>query len=68
MRINQENDIQTVIYVPCTTHVSNRDFGLLRARVWERSARLAWRQRLQEIVLNVMAVVLGSVAGWVLMK
>jgi hypothetical protein len=68
MRINQENDIQTVIYVPPTTHVWDRDFGLLRARVWERSVRLAWRQRLQEIVLNVMAVVLGSVVGWVLMK
>jgi hypothetical protein len=68
MRINQENDIQTVIYVPRITHVWDRDFDLLRERVWKRSARLAWRQRLQEIVLNAVAVVLGSVAGWVLMK
>jgi hypothetical protein len=55
-------------YVTRIKHRTDPDFDLLRTRVWERSARVAWRQRIQEIVLNVMAVVLGSVTGWVLMR
>jgi hypothetical protein len=29
---------------------------------------VAWRQRIQEIVLTVIAVVLGSVSGWAVMR
>jgi hypothetical protein len=55
-------------YVKRVTHRTDPDFDLLRACVWERSARVAWRQRIQEIVLSVMAVVLGSVTGWAVMR
>jgi uncharacterized membrane protein len=68
MQVDQENGIQSMNNVTRITHVMDRDFDLLRARVWERSARIARRQRIQEFVLNVVAVVLGSVTGWVVMK
>jgi hypothetical protein len=66
--MDQESGIQTMNYVTRVTHRTDPDFDLLRARVWERSARIAWRQRIQEIVLNVMAIVMGSVTGWVVMR
>ena len=68
MQMDQENGIQTMNYVSRMTHVMDRDFDLLRARVRERSSRMARRQRIQQIVLNVTAFVLGSVTGWVVMK
>jgi hypothetical protein len=68
VRIERRSDIQNMSYVKRVTHRTDPDFDLLRARVWERSARVAWRQRIQEIVLSVMAVVLGSVTGWAVMR
>jgi hypothetical protein len=44
------------------------NFDSLRARVWERSARALLRQRVQEIAMTVLALVLGSVAGWVVVR
>ena len=68
MRIDQENGIQTRNY-PARCHaVIDRDFDLLRARVWERSARAVRMQQAWEIVLTVMAIVLGSAAGWVVVR
>jgi hypothetical protein len=68
MQIDQESGVQTMKYVTPVTHRMEPDFDLLRARVWERSAMVAWRQRIQEIVLTVIAVVLGSVSGWAVMR
>jgi len=48
--------------------VIDRDFDLLRARAWERSVRAVRIQRVQEIVMTVVAIVLGSVAGSVVVR
>ncbi len=68
MRIDQENGIQIRNYITTVMHRTEPDFDLLRACVWERSAMVVWRQRMQEIVLTVIAVVLGSVSGWAVMR
>ncbi len=68
MKIDQENGIQTRNYAARVTPVIDRDFDLLRARAWERSVRAVRMQRVQEIVMTVVAIVLGSVAGWVVVR
>ena len=68
MKIEQENGNQTRNYAAHVTPVIDRDFDLLRARVWERSVRAVRMQRAQEIVLTVMAIVLGGGAGWALVR
>lgn len=68
MKTDQENVIQTRNYAARVKHVIDRDFDRLRARVWERSTRALQRQRVQEIAMTVMAIVLGSAAGWVVMR
>jgi hypothetical protein len=64
----QENVIQTRNYAARVKHVIDHDFDRLRGRVLERSTRVLQRQRVQEIAMTVMAIVLGSVAGWVVMR
>jgi hypothetical protein len=73
MKIDQENSIQTRKYALCAARVIDRDqidhnLDLLRARVWERSIWAARMQRTQEIVVTVMAIMLGSVMGWLLVR
>jgi hypothetical protein len=70
VKIDQENGIQTRNY---PVSVIDRDtvdhnFDLLRARVWERSIWSLRTQRVQEVIVTVMAIVLGSVLGWAVMK
>jgi hypothetical protein len=64
----QENVIQTRNYAARVKHVIDRDFDRLRGRVLERSTRALQRQRVQEIAMTVMAIVLGSVTGWAVMR
>lgn len=66
MRI--ENGIQATSYAAGVTHVIDRDYDRLRVRVWERAAQAVQRQRMQEIVLMVMAIVLGCVTGWAVVR
>jgi hypothetical protein len=68
MKIDQENGIQTRNYAARVTNVIDRDLDLLRARVWERSAWAVRMQRVREIVVTVMAILLGSVVGWAAMR
>ncbi len=68
MKIDQENGIQTRNYAAPDTHVIDRDFDLLRAHAWKRSIWAARMQRVQEIITVVMAIVLGSVLGWAVMR
>jgi hypothetical protein len=46
----------------------DHNFDLLRARVWKRSIWSLRTQRVQEVIVTVMAIVLGSVMGWAVMK
>jgi hypothetical protein len=64
----QENVIQTRNYAARVKHVIDRDFDRLRGRVLERSTRALQRQQVQEIAMTVMAIVLGSVTGWAVMR
>lgn len=68
MKMDQEIGIQTSNYAAPIVHVIDRDFDLLRARAWERSIWALRMQRVQEIVTTVMAIVLGSMAGWLLVR
>jgi hypothetical protein len=68
MRTDQANRIQTGEQAVRVTDVFDRDVDLLRARVWERSARAVRMQRLDKAVLTAMAIVLGSVAGWAMVR
>lgn len=67
MKIAQENGIQTRAYAR-VRHVIDRDLDLLRARVWERSAWAMRMYRVQEAVVTCMAIVLGGVVGWAVMR
>jgi hypothetical protein len=68
MKIDQPNDIQTRNYAARVTRVIDRDLDLLRARVHERSAWAVRIRRVQEIIVTIMAIVLGSVVGWAVMR
>jgi 4-hydroxybenzoate polyprenyltransferase len=48
--------------------VINHNFDKLRARARERSIWAVRTQRTQEIIVTVMALVLGSIMGWALMR
>jgi len=43
-------------------------FDLLRARAWERSVWAIRIQRMRDIVTAVMAIAMGSLAGWLFMR
>jgi hypothetical protein len=68
MKVDQENGIQTRNYAARVRHVIDRDLDLLRARVRKRSAWAVRMQRVRDIVVTVMAIVLGSVLGWAVMR
>ena len=68
MKIDQENGIQTRNYAARVTRVIDRDLDWLRARAWKRSAWAVRMQRVRDIVVTVMAIVLGSVLGWAVMR
>jgi hypothetical protein len=73
MKIDQENRSQTSNYPDRATRVIGRDlinhnFDLLRARVWKRSIWEGRMQRVQEIVMITIALTLGSIAGWLLLR
>jgi hypothetical protein len=68
MTIDQENRIQTRNYTAPVTHAIDRDLDSLRAHARERSIWTVRMQRIQEIVVTVMAILLGSVAGWAVMR
>jgi len=78
MKIEQKNGIQIRTYAACVTQVidrertdrnlTDRNFDALRAHVRERSVWAVLTQRMQEITVTVMALVLGSIMGWALMR
>jgi hypothetical protein len=73
MKIDQENRSQTSNYPERATRAIDRDlidhnFDLLRTRVWKRSIWAGRMQRVQEIVMITMALTLGSIAGWLLLR
>jgi hypothetical protein len=73
MKIDQENGTQIRTYAACVTQVidrdlTNRNFDALRAQVRERSVWAVRTQRMQEITVTVMALVLGGIMGWALMR
>jgi hypothetical protein len=68
MKIDQEHGIETRSCTPRARSVIDREIGLLRARVWERSVRAMWIQRMQNIIAMATAIVLGSFSGWVMMR
>lgn len=68
MKIDQENGIQTRIYPVRVTRVIGRDFDLLRAHARKRSIWAVRTQRVQEIIVTFMAIVLGSIMGWAMIK
>jgi hypothetical protein len=71
MKIDQAKGIQIK---SCTTSVTPAidrdliDFDVLRAHVRQRSICAVRRQRIQEIIVTMMALVLGSIIGWALMR
>ncbi len=73
MKIDQENGIQTRNYVARVPHAIDCDLidhnlDLLCAHARERAIWAVRTQRMQEIVVTVMALVLGSVMGWLLVR
>jgi hypothetical protein len=68
MKIDQENAIQTRTYPVRVTRVINRDFDLLRALARKRSIWAVRTQRVREIIVTVLAIVLGSIMGWAVMR
>ena len=68
MKIDQENGIRTREYAPRLMRVIDRDFDLLRAHARERSIWAVRTQRVQEIIVTVMVIVLGSIMGWAVMR
>ena len=68
MKTDQENAIQTRTYPVRVTRVIDRDFDLLRANARDRSIWAVRTQRVQEIIVTVMAIVLGSIMGWAVMR
>lgn len=73
MKTHQENDIRTSYHpVPVPRVIDrdliDRDFDQLRARAWERSIWAVRMHRVQEIVTTGMAIVMGSLMGWTLMR
>jgi len=67
-KIGQENCIQTWNYAARLTHVIDSELELLRARVRKRSASAVQLQLVQDVVVTVMAIVLGSALGWAVMR
>ena len=68
MKIDQQDGIQTRNYTARVTNVIDRDLDWLRAHARKRSIWAVRMQRIKEIVVTVMAIVLGSVAGWGVMR
>lgn len=73
MKIDQENGMRARSYaVPLRRAIARdviaQNFDLLRERVWERSIWAARRQRVQEVIVTVMAIVLGCIMGWSLVR
>ena len=73
MKIDQLNGPQIRTYAACVTQVIDRDlinrnFDAPRAHVQKRSVWAVRTQRMQEITVTVMALVLGSIMGWALMR
>ena len=68
MKIDQENCIQTRNHATRIARLVDRDFDLLRVRVWERSDWIVRMHRVQETAIIVIAILLGSVLGWVVMR
>ena len=68
MKTDQENGIETRSCPACGRSVIDREIGLLRARVWERSVLAMRMRRTQDIIAMATAIVLGSFWGWVMMR
>ena len=68
MKIDQQDGIQTRNYTARVTNEIDRDLDWLRAHARERSIWAVRMQRMQVIVVTVMAILLGSVAGWAVMR
>jgi len=68
MKTEREIAIQTNSYPAAVTKVMDRDFDLLRLRAWERSIRAMRIQRVRDIAMTAMAITLGGVAGWLLLR
>ena len=68
MKTDQENGIQIRTYPVRLTRVIDRDFDRLCALARKRSIWAVRTLRVQEIIVTVMAIVLGSIMGWAVVR
>ncbi len=68
MEIDRENCRHTRNHATRIARLVDRDFDLLRLRVWERSDWIVRMHRMQDTAMTITAILLGSVLGWVLMR
>ena len=68
MRTDKENNIQDREQERRVKNAIDREIDLLRARVFARSVRVLQMQQMKQVVLAAMAIVLGSVAGWAMVR
>ncbi len=68
MKIDQENGIPTRNYAVRVSQAADHNFDLVRAHALKRSVWAVRMQRVQQIVTTIMAIVLGSLMGWLLMR
>jgi hypothetical protein len=68
MKMDQQDDIQTSNCTARVTNVIDRDLDWLRAHARKRSISAVRMQRIKEIVVTIIAILLGSVAGWGVMR
>jgi hypothetical protein len=68
MKTEQEIAVQTNSYPAAVTKVMDRDFDLLRLRAWERSILAMRIQHVRDSAITAMAIALGCVAGWLLLR
>ena len=50
------------------SQAADHNFDLVRAHALKRSVWAVRMQRVQEIVTTIMAIVLGGLMGWLLMR
>lgn len=68
MKTEREIAFQTNTYPAGVTKAMDRDFDLLRVRAWERSIWVMQIQRVRDIATTAMAIALGGVVGWLLLR
>jgi hypothetical protein len=67
MRMDQATVIRTAEPV-ARVHAFDHHFDLLRERAFERSVWAVRMERIRRVALNAIAILVGCVAGWTLVK